>query len=126
MSDDTAKVRVGTMNSGGRMVMFRCPGCGENHGVSVDGPNEKGSKWAWNESVERPTLSPSILMRTTKMTPAGEAQYRDWMAGKIPAPAMFDSVAVVCHSFVRDGRIEFLSDCTHSLAGKTVDLEPVT
>ncbi|MGC4033677.1 MAG: hypothetical protein QM754_18485 [Tepidisphaeraceae bacterium] len=29
-----------------------------------------------------------------------------------------------CHSFVRDGQIEFLGDCTHELAGKTVPLEP--
>lgn len=30
-----------------------------------------------------------------------------------------------CHSFVRDGQIEFLSDCTHALAGKTVSLPAV-
>jgi hypothetical protein len=29
---------------------------------------------------------------------------------------------VVCHSFVTDGRIQFLEDCTHELAGQTVDL----
>jgi len=28
----------------------------------------------------------------------------------------------VCYSFVTAGRIQFLSDCTHILAGKTVDL----
>jgi hypothetical protein len=28
----------------------------------------------------------------------------------------------VCHSFVTDGRIQFLGDCTHALAGQTVDL----
>lgn len=27
-----------------------------------------------------------------------------------------------CHSFVTDGRIEFLGDCTHLLRGSTVDL----
>ncbi|WP_366931121.1 hypothetical protein [Microbacterium sp.] len=27
-----------------------------------------------------------------------------------------------CHSFVRDGRIEYLTDCTHPLAGGQVDL----
>ena len=27
-----------------------------------------------------------------------------------------------CHSFVRNGRIEFLSDCTHELAGQTAEL----
>lgn len=31
-------------------------------------------------------------------------------------------IPFVCHSFVTDGRIQFLSDCTHSLAGQTVDL----
>jgi hypothetical protein len=30
----------------------------------------------------------------------------------------------VCHSFVVDGRIQFLGDCTHHLAGQTVDLPP--
>lgn len=29
-----------------------------------------------------------------------------------------------CHSFVADGRIQFLSDSTHALAGQTVDLPP--
>jgi len=28
----------------------------------------------------------------------------------------------VCHSYVTDGRIQFLADCTHALAGLTVDL----
>ena len=28
----------------------------------------------------------------------------------------------ICHSFVTDGRIQFLGDCTHKLAGQTVDL----
>lgn len=31
-------------------------------------------------------------------------------------------VEKVCHSFVTDGRIQFLADCTHDLAGLTVDL----
>jgi len=30
--------------------------------------------------------------------------------------------ALRCHSFVRDGRIEFLPDCQHALAGQTVEL----
>lgn len=33
---------------------------------------------------------------------------------------------VVCHSFVTAGRIEFLPDCTHALAGQTVDLPEIT
>ncbi|MNJ76318.1 hypothetical protein D3C77_735750 [compost metagenome] len=30
--------------------------------------------------------------------------------------------AKVCHSFVTDGRSQYLTDCTHALAGQTVDL----
>lgn len=28
----------------------------------------------------------------------------------------------ICHSFITDGEIQFLNDCTHKLAGHTVDL----
>jgi len=31
----------------------------------------------------------------------------------------------ICHSFVRDGKIQFLSDCTHALSGQTIDLSPI-
>ena len=33
-------------------------------------------------------------------------------------PALFDGV--VCHSFVNDGQVQFLDDCTHELAGQTL------
>lgn len=58
-----------------------------------------GSGWQWNGDTENPTLSPSILTRTEDK-----------------------NGPIVCHSFVRDGMIEFLMDCTHEFAGKTVPL----
>ena len=30
-----------------------------------------------------------------------------------------------CHSFVTNGEIRFIGDCTHELAGKTVNLKPL-
>lgn len=39
---------------------------------------------------------------------------RQWREAKFPP--------YVCHSFVRNGRIEYLGDCTHHLKGQTVDL----
>jgi hypothetical protein len=56
-------------------------------------------RWQWNGSLTKPTFSPSVLTN-----------------GHDPAHR--------CHSFVRDGRIEFLSDCWHQLADQTVDLPP--
>jgi hypothetical protein len=92
---------------------FLCPGCGNEHNVLTTGPNAwqfilttGPNVWQFNGDLERPTFSPSIL--------AYEIKGRD---GTVFSPR--------CHSFVRDGRIQFLADCGHALAGKTVDLPDV-
>ncbi|MFZ4286623.1 DUF6527 family protein [Variovorax sp. HJSM1_2] len=84
---------------------FHCPGCDTKHAVSTSGPG----CWTWNGSLDRPTLTPSVLVRT------GRAVDSAWVREEGDPPD-------VCHSFVTDGRIQFLSDCTHALAGQTVDL----
>lgn len=93
-------------------LLFHCPGCDEAHGVTVNKPE----KWSWNGSLELPTISPSILFRGVLYGPA-KVRFSNYK-GSFPC----ESSPFVCHSFVRDGRIEFLPDCTHELAGQTVDL----
>ncbi len=83
-------------------LMFNCPGCGELHAPLIAGAAGRPI-WTWNGDVVRPTLSPSVRVR--------------WAYGDKREPR-------VCHSFVRDGQIQFLSDCTHALAGQTVPLSP--
>ncbi|WP_145201437.1 DUF6527 family protein [Sphingobium sp. B2] len=87
-------------------LAFRCPGCNAQHVCSVNGANT----WQWNGSLDLPTLSPSVLI-----TYNGPDAGQDRGDGKNAPPA-------VCHSFVTDGRIQFLTDCTHALAGQTVDI----
>lgn len=48
----------------------------------------------FNGDTEKPTLSPSLLVRGSKR----------------------------CHSFVKGGMIQFLADCDHPLANQTVEL----
>ncbi|MDT8901815.1 DUF6527 family protein [Anaeroselena agilis] len=84
-------------------VRFWCPGCKSYHLVSIKPANPNG--WDFAGDAERPTLSPSILVN-------GIAQFHN------PAVPR-------CHSFVREGKIQFLSDCTHELAGQTVELPEV-
>jgi hypothetical protein len=55
------------------------------------------SRWTFNGNYEKPTFSPSLLV------------FKDDPASR-------------CHSFVKDGQWEYLSDCFHSLAGKTVPM----
>ena len=69
--------------------------------------------------MERPTFTPSLLVRGT--VPLTSEQITAYDRGEgLPTP-----VPYVCHSFITDGRIQFLSDCTHALAGQTVDLPEV-
>lgn len=54
--------------------------------------------WMWDSTTL--SVSPSILVRG-------------------------GSKSLVCHSFLRNGRWEFLADSTHEFAGQTVDMYPM-
>ncbi len=94
--------------------MFKCPGCDDVHGVNL-GPGG----WGFNGDNALPTFTPSILVTRNMATPPVTAENMDEYKR---APWSQTKVKQICHSFVTDGRIQFLNDCTHALAGQTVDL----
>ncbi|KPY13545.1 DUF6527 family protein [Pseudomonas savastanoi pv. phaseolicola] len=110
-------------------VWFFCNGCNGPHSIKVNSPGTPGPNWGYNGNPDTPTFTPSVLARTTGapdgrsvMTPEEEAEY-DAIYAKGGREAVFTSrFGKVCHSFVTDGRIQYLGDCTHALAGQTVDL----
>jgi hypothetical protein len=73
--------------------LFECPGCGGAHMIRTEGERPR---WHWNGDLERPTCNPSLLVGP--------------------------GTSYQCHSFIRDGKIEFLSDCWHELRGQTVEI----
>ena len=96
----------------GHHVGFWCPGCDEMHIVRV-APHPHA--WGFNGNGDAPTFTPSVLVQGTKrMT---DDEHARAMAGE-----ELNLPKTVCHSFVTDGCIQFLSDCTHALAGQTVPL----
>lgn len=102
----------------GQRLTFWCPGCQETHMISY-GPDG----WTWNHNADKPTFTPSILVTGSKLTELGEKQWRDYCEHKTPIPnGKCDSAPMRCHSYVTDGHIQFLADCTHHLAGQTVPL----
>ena len=104
-------------------LVFWCPGC--KHAHRIQHGEGSGPRWGWNGNVEKPTFTPSVLVTGRDFTPKGEADYDAWCEAGFPEPApTFESMDVVCHTFVTDGRIQFLGDCTHELAGQTVDMQP--
>jgi hypothetical protein len=103
-------------------VAFWCPGCNSSHTLSVSGA---GAIWGWNGDADRPTFTPSVLVTSGHFiaSQAGKRCWCDYNREQIAAgkdPAHFE--CGICHSFVTDGRIQFLADSTHKLAGQTVDL----
>jgi hypothetical protein len=94
---------------------FWCPGCAMYHSVTTVKMQNKPC-WGFDGNLEKPTFSPSILVRGVKsMT---KEQYREYMTtGKLP-----EQVPYICHSFIRNGEWQFLDDCTHELKGKTVPM----
>ncbi len=84
-------------SDGGTLLghMIFCPACQCGHLFHA-------GRWTFNGDVERPTFSPSMLSNGN--------------------PQAHNPTVPRCHSFVTDGRIQFLSDCTHDMKGQTVDL----
>lgn len=82
-------------------VMLNMPGPIPNRFIPVmlKGKREGTGNWTWNGDTEKPTLKPSILTRTKH----GDNE-------------------IICHSFVNDGLVQFLHDCTHELKNQTVPL----
>lgn len=83
------------------LYQFYCAGCKCHHYVWTDA-RDGVSPWGFNGDVNSPTITPSILVRYP---------VKDFMN--------------ICHSFITNGRIQYLSDCTHELACQTVELPEI-
>ncbi len=84
------------------MYKFYCPACREHHIVSVGPKAYWKQQWEFNGDFNKPTINPSILV--TRNMPDGEHR---------------------CHSFIRDGKMQYLNDCTHEMKGQTVELPDI-
>lgn len=93
-----SKKKITPIKRNGTIVgyLFWCPGCQAYHRFQVApaGP----PAWDFNGDMDNPTFSPSLGIEPKK-------------------DGGFD-----CHLLLRNGELQFLNDCKHSLAGNTVQL----
>jgi hypothetical protein len=87
-----------------------CPACEEIH-IFHTKRTENGSCWRWNGNIIHPTFMPSMVI--TCLDPI-EGKPRDrW------------PLVSRCHYWLKNGKLEFLTDCTHRFKGITVSLPPL-
>ncbi len=90
-------------------MSFYCRGCEMKHQVN-------DIHWRWSRDRVKPTVTPSILVTGT--VPLTDEEIDLVMAG---TPVKVQPLR--CHSYITDGKIIYLSDCSHHLADQVVDLE---
>ena len=76
--------------------LYFCKGCGYEHAFAL---RKDGGNHDFNMDLDNPTVSPSLLQNFA------------------PGPR--------CHSFIRNGKIQYLADCEHHLAGQTIELPEI-
>lgn len=101
-------------------IAFWCPGCKTSH--TIQHGEGSGPRWGWNGNAEAPTFTPSVLERSGHYVPGHESgpcwcTYYDEHPDEVR-----DFACGICHTFVTNGQIQFLGDCTHALAGQTVSM----
>lgn len=93
--------KVWTVEGEPQSFVIDCPACSMAHKFD--------KRWTFNGNMELPTFRASMLVKWAKCDPVTNLLIKD----------------IVCHSFVTDGKIQYLADCTHDMAGQTVDLPDV-
>lgn len=107
-------VLSGKEEDGSPYHLIHCPACGMAHKFD--------KRWTYNGNPEKPTFRASMLVKWYRMD-----DFKSVTDGtaKLGPDGRYPGKDIICHSFVTDGRIQYLNDCTHEMAGKTVDLEEV-
>lgn len=114
MSQLSTKLR----KAGSCRLIYWCQGCEDTHQVAIRA--DPHPCWTWDGNIEAPTFAPSVLVTSGHYMPGWKPGDPCWCNepkddDRWPACAR-------CHTFIRGGMVEFLSDCTHPLAGQTLPL----
>lgn len=82
-------------------LLFYCPGC--------KAFIELNSIWTFNNDYENPTFRPSVKSWHDSYNRDGSIKKVDY----------------ICHSWITDGKIQFLPDSTHELKDQTIELPDI-
>lgn len=84
------------------LYLFYCPACKCHHQVwTSQHVGDTHPVWKFNGNMEKPTFTPSLLIRIPKAN---------------------DQIDI-CHFFITDGKIIYSNDCSHDLVNQTVEMK---
>ena len=86
-----------------------CPACEEMHHLP--------DSWKFDGNVAEPTFTPSFKHSFLKRVFINGHWTGEWARD-----ASGNTIPAICHYMLTAGKLEFCSDCTHAMAGKTVPL----
>lgn len=90
---------------------YRCPGCQREHAVEIGG-----------------LATPGFILAQNDSRPLGDRSH--WWNGSLGHPTVLPNICFlgaggagqICHHAILDGFLHFKPDCTHALAGQTVEM----
>lgn len=97
-----AKVKIETYGDT-TYCIYKCPCQKQVLWIPITGPKA----WKFSGSPDLPSLQPSLLTTWKGRDEQGQI------------------IEHICHSFLKDGKVIFLNDCNHNLAGQTVELPDI-
>lgn len=92
-----AKIKIVPIVNDRVQYHYFCMGCGYTHCFEL---KSAGGHHDFNMDLDNPTVSPSLLQN-------------------------FGGGSKLCHSFIRNGKIQYLNDCQHSYAGYAIELPEI-
>lgn len=119
-SDDSDQVIKRIKAESSERISFWCLGCKDFHTVKITGDGA----WGYNGSDTNPTISPSILVTSGHYLPSHVEGNSCWCKWNEEHDDPDGFKCFRCHSFITDGMIQYLNDCSHSLGGQTIPLPP--
>lgn len=103
----------GVLRRGTGVYLHYCPACEEMHQLP--------DSWKFNGNLESPTFHPSFKHEGMQTVKVNGKWTGEWVKDE-----RGNTVPFICHYVITSGQIHYQGDCTHSYAGKTVPMVPLS
>lgn len=115
-----AKIKEIEISNGHNKLRFICPGCNEEHQIT--------RSWDFDGNFEQPTISPSIKVTFEYSSELNNKKAKEFFLKKGRFPTRKElpyDIKQICHSYIKNGKIEYLGNCHHKLKNQTIDLPQI-